>query len=69
MSVHPAQSATEALKTLQEKSFDVIIVDYDIPEINGIEFLKILRPKGDTTPVNIFTGVGTLYTLKAVKSR
>ena len=58
MSVHTAQSATEALKILPEKSFDAIIVDYSMPEINGIDFLKILRSKGDTTPVIIFTGVG-----------
>jgi CheY-like chemotaxis protein len=58
MSVQTTQSATEALKILPEKSFDAIIVDYDMPEINGIEFLKILRSKGDTTPVIIFTGVG-----------
>ena len=58
MSVHTAQSAKDALKILHEKSFDAIIVDYDMPEINGIEFLKILRSRGDTTPVIIFTGVG-----------
>ena len=58
ISVHTAQTATEALKILPEKSFDAIIVDYDMPEINGIEFLKILRSNGDTTPVIIFTGVG-----------
>jgi len=58
MSVHTAQSATEALKILPEKTFDAIIVDYDMPELNGIEFLKILRSEGDTTPVIIFTGVG-----------
>ena len=58
MSVHTAQSAAEALKLLPEKSFDAIIVDYDMPELNGIEFLKILRSEGDTTPVIIFTGVG-----------
>jgi tetratricopeptide (TPR) repeat protein/ActR/RegA family two-component response regulator len=58
MSVHTVQSATEALKILPEKSFDAIIVDYNLPEINGIEFLKILRSKGDTTPVIMFTGVG-----------
>jgi CheY-like chemotaxis protein len=58
MSVQAAQSAMEALRILPEKSFDAIIVDYDMPEINGIEFLKILRSKGDTTPVIIFTGVG-----------
>jgi CheY-like chemotaxis protein len=58
MTVQTTQSATEALKILPEKSFDVIIVDYDMPVINGIEFLKILRSQGDTTPVIIFTGVG-----------
>ncbi|MDD1700451.1 MAG: response regulator [Methanoregula sp.] len=58
MSVHTALSATEALRMLPEKTFDAIIVDYDMPEINGIEFLKILRSEGDTTPVIIFTGVG-----------
>jgi len=58
MSVHTTQSAKEALEILPEKTFDAIIVDYDMPEINGIEFLKILRSEGDTTPVIIFTGVG-----------
>jgi len=58
MSVQTASSAKEALALLQETSFDGIIVDYDLPEINGIAFLKILRAKGDTTPVIIFTGVG-----------
>jgi len=58
MSVHTAQSATEALRILPEKTFDAIIVDYSMPEINGIEFLKILRSEGNTTPVIIFTGAG-----------
>ncbi len=58
ISVHSAQSAAEALNILTEKSFDAIVVDYYMPEINGIEFLKILRSKGDTTPVIIFTGAG-----------
>jgi PAS domain S-box-containing protein len=58
MSVHTTQSAAEALKLLPKKSFDAIIVDYDMPELNGIEFLKILRAEGDTTPVIIFTGIG-----------
>ncbi len=56
--VHTEQSSTGALKILTEKSFDAIIVDYSLPDINGIDFLKILRSKGDTTPVIIFTGVG-----------
>ncbi len=58
MAVETAQSAKEGLKILQDKSFDAIIVDYDMPDITGIEFLKIIRSKGDTTPVIIFTAVG-----------
>ncbi len=61
MTIQTAQSAKEALGTLAQKSFDVIIVDYDMPEISGIEFLKILRKHGDTTPIILFTGRGGEY--------
>jgi len=58
MNVTTAPSATSALAILSEQSFDAIVVDYDMPDINGIELLKIIRTKGDTTPVIVFTGVG-----------
>ena len=58
MDVTTAASTTEALGQLAGHSFDAMVVDYDMPDINGIEFLKIIRAKGDTTPVIIFTGVG-----------
>ena len=58
MTVQTAQSAQDALNILQGKTFDAIIVDYDMPDINGIDFLKILRSKGNATPIIIFTAVG-----------
>src|SRR5208337_295091 len=58
ISVKPVSSSREALKVLQKSSFDAIVLDYDLPEINGIEFLKIIQGKGDVTLVIIFTGVG-----------
>jgi CheY-like chemotaxis protein len=58
MSVETASSAKEALSLLKDKSFDALVVDFDLPDISGIEFLKIIRAKGDTTPIIIFTGVG-----------
>ncbi|MGB8308853.1 MAG: response regulator [Methanoregula sp.] len=61
MKVQVSRSAKESLGLLHDQTFDAIIVDYDMPEINGIEFLKILRSKGDVTPVIIFTGVGREY--------
>ena len=61
MNVKTALSAKEALELLMSSSFDAMVVDYDLPEINGIDFLKMLRARGDTTPVIIFTGVGREY--------
>ena len=61
MKVKTALSAKEALDLLVSTTFDAMIVDYDLPDLNGIEFLKIIRAKGNTTPVIIFTGVGREY--------
>ena len=58
MNVDTAKSAKEALAKMKDKNFDALVVDFDLPDISGIEFLKIVRAKGDTTPVIIFTGVG-----------
>ena len=58
MKVQTAASAKEALGILMNGTFDALVIDYYLPEINGIELLKILRTKGDTTPVIMFTGVG-----------
>lgn len=58
MQVQTALSAKEALGFLAAGTFDALVVDYYLPEITGIELLKIIRAKGDTTPVIIFTGVG-----------
>jgi DNA-binding response OmpR family regulator/Flp pilus assembly protein TadD len=58
MVVVTAQSVKEGLIILQGESFDAIIVDYNMPGITGIEFLKTIRSKGDTTPVILFTAAG-----------
>jgi len=56
--VRTARTAHEGLSILSSNKFDAIILDYDMPEVDGIAFLKSLRSRGDTTPVIIFTGVG-----------
>ena len=58
MNVETTVSSKEALSKLQKNTYDAIVVDYYMPEITGIELLKIMRAKGDSTPVIIFTGVG-----------
>ncbi len=51
-------STEQAIEMLKERSYDVIVSDYEMPGIDGIEFLKLLRNLGDSTPFIIFTGRG-----------
>jgi CheY-like chemotaxis protein len=43
--VDEAESAEEALDTLQKKRFDFILTDYDMPGIKGDELVKIIKEK------------------------
>jgi PAS domain S-box-containing protein len=58
MVMDAAQSAAEGLEKLKKETYDVIVSDYDMPVMTGIEFLKTLRLSGDQTPFIIFTGKG-----------
>ncbi|MCQ8894409.1 MAG: response regulator [Methanolinea sp.] len=51
-------SAEQALERLRERSYDVVVSDYEMPGMDGISFLKVLRRIGDQTPFIIFTGKG-----------
>nr|WP_319540147.1 response regulator [uncultured Methanospirillum sp.] len=61
--VYQADSAHSALSILRTTDIDVIISDYDMPELNGIEFLKIVRQSGNLIPFIIFTGKGCEETI------
>jgi PAS domain S-box-containing protein len=50
--------APEAIRLLEIERFEAIISDYQMPEMDGIEFLKVVRARGDKTPFVIFTGKG-----------
>ena len=52
------RSILVAAKKLKEKEFDAIISDYQMPEKNGLEFLRELREKGNKIPLILFTGKG-----------
>lgn len=51
-------SAQGALDLLKEGSFDAIISDYQMPEMDGIAFLKRVRSESGTIPFILFTGKG-----------
>lgn len=51
-------SARQALARLKDEKYDAIVSDYQMPDIDGITFLKELKASGSTTPFIIFTGRG-----------
>jgi CheY-like chemotaxis protein len=51
-------SAKEAIKRLKKEHFDIIISDYKMPVMNGLELLEKLRWKGNDIPFVVFTGKG-----------
>ena len=56
--VTTAESADEGLIKLNNTTFDAIISDYQMPDMDGIEFLKRVRSDHGTIPFILFTGRG-----------
>lgn len=54
--VDTVQSAPEALALLELNRYDAIVSDYQMPEMDGIEFLKKIRATDITIPFILFTG-------------
>ncbi len=53
-------SALDALTILEKSTFDVIISDLVMPEMDGVEFLEIIKKKYEDTYVIIMTAFGSI---------
>jgi DNA-binding NtrC family response regulator len=58
--VTPARSAEVAMKAIESQSFDIVILDLNLPGMSGMEFFEVLRQKMPEGQVIILTGFGTL---------
>jgi PAS domain S-box-containing protein len=41
-----SKSPSDAMDLIKQVRFDAVVADYDLPEMNGIEFLRIVRAQG-----------------------
>ena len=53
-------SSKEAVGRIQEKSFDVVVTDIRMDDIDGLEVLDTVQKKGENTKVIMITGYGTI---------
>ena len=53
-----ASGGAAALKRLEAGDTDCVILDLEMPGMDGFEVLRTLRHRGDETPVIVYTGTG-----------
>ena len=50
-----ANTGTEALRLIQEQTWDLVLLDIMIPELSGLEVLRRIRRTDDHTPIILLT--------------
>ena len=58
--VDEAEDALEAKQRLDANRFDLVLLDVRLPGLDGIELVEVLRRWGQTTPVLMVSGFGTV---------
>jgi CheY-like chemotaxis protein len=62
--IDSTDSVTESLKMIQEKDYECIVIDYSMPDMNGLELAKKIKEIKDI-PIILYTGKGNEKILEA----
>src|ERR1700750_3117134 len=55
LEVIEANNGAEALQIVEQQSPDIVLSDWNMPEMKGIELLRSLRAKGRNVPLGFIT--------------
>jgi DNA-binding response OmpR family regulator len=58
--VEVAHTGDDGRENMRMSNYDLIILDWDLPGVTGIELLREFRSRGGTTPVLFLTGKGKI---------
>src|SRR5437667_3350171 len=66
--ISTASRGAEALKLLDQKAFNVVVVDFQLPDATGLELARKVRERNDFTLVILMTGHASLeMAVKAIQ--
>ena len=57
---HATPDAETALQALNKEKFDLVVTDFKLPGMNGLEFLRAVRRANADLPVVVMTAYGTV---------
>src|SRR3954470_18440610 len=64
-----ARTVPEALQALSRGGIDLIISDYRMPGLTGLEFLELLRQEGHDAPLIMLTGFASIeHAVESIKA-
>jgi len=58
--VYHAATGYEGLDLANQNSYQLIVLDINLPDVSGYDVLKTLRRSGDATPVIVLSGLGSV---------
>ncbi len=62
--VETAGNGAEALRALERHHFDVVLLDLRMPEMGGLEVLKVIKERWPESEVVVITGYASIDTAK-----
>jgi DNA-binding response OmpR family regulator len=58
-------NGNDALDSIYENNFDLLLLDVNVPDINGFEILKSIREQDNTTPAIFITSLNSMSDLES----
>jgi DNA-binding NtrC family response regulator len=65
--VQTSQSVGDALRAIEQKSFDAYVMDYKLPDRSGFDVAERIRSKGSKVPIILMSGYDACFASKAEK--
>ena len=66
--INKAYNGGQAIKKIKEKNYNLIILDYKLPDINGIRVVEEVRPTNPTLKVIMISAYGNPLTKSMAKN-